>query len=90
MTPIELRPFHSYRATVRFRRNEKYVVMPHREAAVEALDGRTFVFETLWRIGEEESDIYGGEVAMKAPEVDAAGLYWIASGDLEILEEVST
>ena len=71
--------------TVKIRRTAGLVVKPE----AEAVDGKTFAFQTGWDISSEDSSIYVGETAMipwggNYP-VDAPA--WIASGDLIPAEE---
>lgn len=76
--------FHTYRVRVCVRRGRRFRVKP----AAQALDGRTITVTAGWPIGESDSALYAGEWALRSPELEPYGITWIASGDVEVLEEV--
>lgn len=73
----------TYRARVQIRRGDGF--LPREDC--EALDGREIKVEALWVIGGENA-LYEGEWAMGSAALDEFGRWWIASGDLVLLEKV--
>lgn len=85
---FEPAPHANYRATVRIRRGDGWIV----KEGSEAIDGHTHIFQTGWEITEEDSSIYAGEYAM-IPDVENWPLskgtpVWVATGDLVNIEEL--
>ena len=71
--------------TVKIRRTENLKVKPE----AEAIDQKTYKFMEGWKITEDDSSIYVGEVAM-IPHDDSYPVEapaWISSGDLVSIEE---
>lgn len=79
MSSMEIEQYRTYRARVKLRKDDfKY------KDDVLCLDGRVFEFVALWPIENGDSTPFpAGEFAMQCV---GRELYWIASGDLEILK----
>jgi hypothetical protein len=71
----------TYRARVRMRRDADWTIKP----GVELLDGLELIVQTGWLI--DDIDQYLGEYAMRSPTLGMFGLTWIASGDLDLLDD---
>jgi hypothetical protein len=76
-----------YRVRVQVRRGPEWQV----KSGTEILDGKEIIVERWWTIGEGDRPEYAGEFALgsKDPLFEQAGIGWIASGDVVVLEEVS-
>ena len=74
---------------IKLRRSDKFKVKPE----AEQIDGMTFKLLRSWDITEEDSSIYVGEWALTPRWSDLTypdtAPTWIASGDAELLEEVT-
>lgn len=83
-TQPQILPHTTYRATVKLRRGDGFVVRPECEED----DGKDVVLSSGWKFEDGEREQYRGEWAM----VDNSrqlGVAWIASGDLIDMQEVA-
>lgn len=81
-----MEPHRRYRVRVCIRRGPGFIIRP--DVDVDRIDGRLMIVNVMWRITAEESETYAGEYALSAPELEDASLTWIASGDVEVIEEI--
>lgn len=79
-----MKPYTKYRVRVRMRSDGRYRLKP----GLSSLDGRELTVTVGWRIDADDSALYAGEWALRSLELDEWGITWIASGDVEVLEEI--
>jgi hypothetical protein len=80
VSDVQLKQYQRYRARVRMRRGEGWMLKP----GLELLDGQLIEVEAMWRMGDGDPEIYRGEWAMgMSVELRQYGVTWIASGDLD-------
>jgi hypothetical protein len=83
--------FKTYRVRMKIRRGPGFNPRPE----ADALDGKEFVVEVAWLISPDEWAQYGNEYALRPvgeQSIEAfrrAQVQWTASGDVEVLGEVT-
>ena len=75
-------PAMSEKARVKIRRGEGWDVKPD----AEVLDGQVIEVSKGWSLTEDESSIYVGEDAYIIDSPKPSPILWLASGDLEFLD----
>ena len=74
----------NYKCRVKLRPSFKGCTL---KAEARPLKGLTLILQYAWTF--EEDEFYAGEYAMMSTELkEIAGIEWIASGDLESIEEI--